>query len=88
MGVPKSCLHVKIAKSLKIVKRVGIGLLSSAQQHNRHLRLVLKTALPCVVSMDLMAAREVLVRQYHRPWKIVMGIVTTRTRACFSWVAH
>ena len=40
-----------------------------------------KTALPCVGSMDLTVAREWLVRQHYRPWKIAMGIVTPRTHA-------
>ena len=40
-----------------------------------------KTALPCVGSMDQTVAREWLVRQHYRPWKIAMGIVTPRTHA-------
>jgi hypothetical protein len=81
MGLQKTCLLAKkIVKAPKIVKRVRIGFLLSAKQRNRHLRLVLKTALPSIKSMGLAVACEGLVRQHFRPWKIVptsvMGIVT------------
>ena len=81
MTLQKTCLLAKKnVEALKIVKRVRIGFLLNAQQRNRHLRLVLKTALPSIESMALAVAFEGLVRWHCRTWKIVptpvMWIVT------------
>ena len=78
---------ILIRKVRKLDSRLDrLPMPAQAPAANRHLRLVLKTALPSTGPMSPGVAREGPVLQHYRSWKSVMGVVTTPAHSC--WVVH